>query len=143
MTVRDFLSLLDTQVLGPDDLVRIEGETRWTAAKNVTEQLRHGRWSSPPAPASKRPSSAVPVGGHTVFTSAPHIQKAAVPRELATSPGAHCGQCGTAVHSDAVFCKSCGVRLSPRRCSACQHDNDADARFCEQCGTRLPAGVLG
>jgi hypothetical protein len=138
VSVRDFLELIDRGVLRPDDLVRVEGDGRWVPVAQVAERARAGRLTPPPPhPASKRPS-AMPPGSHTVFTSAPPIPMAPVPRELATH-SRHCGQCGTGVAEDAVFCKGCGMRLSRKACRSCGKSNDADARFCDQCGGRLDA----
>lgn len=135
VSIRDFLEMFETQVIAPEDLVRIEGDGRWTRAGRVVQALREGRTSVPPSAMTKPPSN-LPAGGHTVFTSAPAIPKAPLPRELQRTT--ECAHCGTPASLGALFCKSCGTRLGPRACAACQRDNDADAHFCEHCGTRLP-----
>lgn len=47
-----------------------------------------------------------------------------------------CNACGTENSRDAVFCESCGERISVI-CPACNAANPADARFCSACGTGL------
>lgn len=139
VSVRDFLDLIERGVVALDDLVRIEGDGRWTRAGRIAEQLRQGRLSLPPAALTK-PPSAIPPGSHTVFTTAPPIPKAPVPRELRAA--APCTHCGAEANLGALFCKRCGARLAPRPCASCRRDNDADALFCAYCGTRLaqPSG---
>ncbi len=139
VSARDFLELRERHVLGPEDLVRVDGEGRWQPAHEIEAAVRAGRLSVLPLAVGKTPSSSMPPGSHTVFTSAPPIPMARVPKEAALAQ--HCPRCGHRARVDASFCKQCGTRLCPHRCDKCQRDNDADARFCEHCGHKLAAAV--
>ena len=55
-------------------------------------------------------------------------------------PAPACPACGPRPESDAVFCSSCGFRLTaPASCSHCGATLPPDSRFCESCGTRVAA----
>lgn len=56
-------------------------------------------------------------------------------------PGAPvCPACGPRPEADAVFCSTCGGRLSAgATCAHCGGALSADSRFCESCGSRVAA----
>jgi rRNA maturation endonuclease Nob1 len=68
---------------------------------------------------------------------------AATPSNASTlPPGSNppCTTCGPRPEPDAIFCSSCGRRLSPRAvCDRCGAALSPDSRFCESCGSRVAA----
>jgi rRNA maturation endonuclease Nob1 len=51
-----------------------------------------------------------------------------------------CPTCGPRPESDAVFCSSCGSRLSTgHACAGCGAALPPDGRFCESCGRKVAA----
>lgn len=54
-----------------------------------------------------------------------------------------CLRCKASNEVDAVFCKSCGTRVSPRTCPSCAVRNEPDAEFCKKCGKPLDAAPEG
>lgn len=58
----------------------------------------------------------------------------------AAAPGPACPTCGLRPEEDAVFCSSCGGRLSTgRECRGCGSAVADDASFCEACGQSVAA----
>ncbi len=138
ISIQDFLDLFDSQVIGPSDLVRVEGVSSWTSAGTIVVQARAGLLATPSQPVSLRPTAGLPAGSHTVFTSAPPIPRLRVPQDaLRPSSQRACPRCERPAAAESSFCKYCGGDLRPRRCSACAHANDPDALFCGNCGQRL------
>ncbi|HEX7479060.1 MAG TPA: zinc ribbon domain-containing protein [Polyangiales bacterium] len=140
VSLLDFMDLLDANVIGPNDLVRIEGVSSWAPASEAALRVRSGQLPPPQArPASRRPSAAMPPGSHTVFTSAPPLPnlRPSLDTLAPTSDPPRCPNCHGTSHADASFCKRCGTSLRPRRCSGCGGNNDSDSVFCESCGQRL------
>jgi hypothetical protein len=141
ISVQDFLDLVEASVIGPSDLVRIEGATRWAPAREVVGQVRTGQISVRARAAAPRPSSGMPAGGHTVFTSAPPIPQVRLPSEAlgagAPSTVRPCPSCEGRSSAGTSFCKHCGADLRPKHCGGCGVANDSDARFCGGCGQRL------
>jgi rRNA maturation endonuclease Nob1 len=68
---------------------------------------------------------------------------AATPSDASTlPPGSNppCATCGPRPEPDAIFCSSCGRRLSLRAvCDRCGAALSPDSRFCESCGSRVAA----
>jgi rRNA maturation endonuclease Nob1 len=68
---------------------------------------------------------------------------AATPSNAATlPPGSNplCTTCGPRPEPDAIFCSSCGRRLSPHSvCDRCGAVLSPDSRFCESCGRQVAA----
>ena len=61
-------------------------------------------------------------------------------RASTPSPAPACPACGPRPEPDAVFCSSCGSRLTaPGACGHCGATLPPDSRFCESCGTRVAA----
>jgi ribosomal protein L40E len=61
-------------------------------------------------------------------------------RASTSSPAPACPDCGPRPEPDAVFCSSCGFRLTaPESCGRCGATLPPDSRFCESCGTRVAA----
>ena len=61
-------------------------------------------------------------------------------RASTPSPAPACPACGPRPEPDAVFCSSCGSRLTaPGACGQCGATLPPDSRFCESCGTRVAA----
>ena len=61
-------------------------------------------------------------------------------RASTPSPAPACPACGPRPEPDAVFCSSCGFRLTaPASCGHCGATLPPDSRFCEFCGTRVAA----
>jgi membrane protease subunit (stomatin/prohibitin family) len=57
------------------------------------------------------------------------------PKTDRTDPGAHCGECRTAMPVDARFCPYCGhQQVIFRRCGECGKNLTPGARFCSRCG---------
>jgi hypothetical protein len=128
----DLLELVEKQVVGSEDLVRLDGVTSWRPARQVVEDLHAGRFTDAELDTARR-RSAAPAGGHTVMTSAPPLP----PNPLPRVGGRRCTQCATEMRADARFCKQCGARLPPPLCNDCGRQNDADAIFCDGCGHEL------
>lgn len=64
---------------------------------------------------------------------------AATPPDAAAS-GPACTTCGPRPEPDAIFCSSCGRRLSTGgACDRCGAALTPDSRFCEACGRRVAA----
>ncbi|WP_312911898.1 double zinc ribbon domain-containing protein [Natronosalvus caseinilyticus] len=54
--------------------------------------------------------------------------------------GAHaCGQCGTGLESEHVFCPNCGEKATHRVFCDCGDEVRSDWAFCPSCGRRTPA----
>ncbi|UUV98909.1 zinc ribbon domain-containing protein [Vagococcus luciliae] len=57
-----------------------------------------------------------------------------------------CSNCGHENEKDALFCESCGKKLSleksSKECRICHHLNDEDALFCESCGSSLDEDIV-
>ena len=51
-----------------------------------------------------------------------------------------CGKCGTALGSDAKFCRACGQAVA---CASCGAQVAAGAKFCKACGQAVGQGVVG
>ena len=51
-----------------------------------------------------------------------------------------CGKCGTALGSDAKFCRACGQAVA---CPSCGAQVAAGAKFCKACGQAVGQGVVG
>ena len=68
---------------------------------------------------------------------------AATPSDASTlPPGSNpaCTTCGPRPEPDAIFCSSCGCRLSPRSlCDRCGAALSPDSRYCEGCGRQVAA----
>ena len=58
----------------------------------------------------------------------------------ATGPVPRCSTCGPRPEPDAIFCSSCGRRLSPgASCDRCGAALTPESRFCEACGRQVAA----
>ena len=68
---------------------------------------------------------------------------AAIPSDTSTlPPGSNpvCTTCGPRPETDAIFCSSCGRRLSSRSvCDRCGAALSADSKYCESCGRQVAA----
>jgi len=68
---------------------------------------------------------------------------AVTPSNASTLPSGSnppCTTCGPRSEPDAIFCSSCGRRLSPRSvCDHCGAVLSPDSRFCESCGRQVAA----
>jgi rRNA maturation endonuclease Nob1 len=68
---------------------------------------------------------------------------AVIPSDASTPPPGSapaCTTCGPRPEPDAIFCSSCGRRLSPRSvCDRCGAALSPDSRFCESCGRQVAA----
>ncbi len=62
-------------------------------------------------------------------------EEAAVTADPVARPS--CKSCKASNEVDAVFCKACGARLTPRECPSCRVVNEPDAVFCKKCGKGL------
>ena len=133
----ELLELVESGVLGPDDLVR---RTKELAFRSVREALmilqanKELEGSRPPPRLSRtgRPST----GGYTVFTSAP--APAIPPNPVPRLDALHCRTCGVALSTPGDTCASCGEQgRSAIRCGRCGREYPVDARFCGACGHAL------
>lgn len=129
------LELVESGVLGPEDLVRRTKElgfrsVRETLAILHASNLLEGSRPPPRLSTSGRPST----GGYTVFTTAPPIPPNPVPRLEAL----HCPRCGVALSTPGEMCASCsGELVVGVRCARCGREYPVDARFCGDCGCAL------
>ena len=68
---------------------------------------------------------------------------AAIPSDASTlPPGSNptCTTCGPRPEPEAIFCSSCGLRLSSRSvCDRCGAALSPDSRYCESCGRQVAA----
>jgi rRNA maturation endonuclease Nob1 len=68
---------------------------------------------------------------------------AATPPDASTLPSGSnhaCTTCGPRPEHDAIFCSSCGRRLSPHSvCDRCGAALSPDSRYCESCGRQVAA----
>ncbi|MFP9059832.1 double zinc ribbon domain-containing protein [Natrialbaceae archaeon A-chndr2] len=56
-----------------------------------------------------------------------------------SEPARACGQCGSALGADHVFCPNCGEKASHRLFCECGDEIRSDWSFCPSCGRRTPA----
>jgi hypothetical protein len=93
-----------------------------------------------------RANQAVPGGKTRRAQEALRPAEAAPPIDALTSEPSRrqgCSLCSSSNEPDAVFCKGCGVRLSPVECSSCSTVNEPDAVFCKRCGRAVEASPDG
>jgi rRNA maturation endonuclease Nob1 len=66
---------------------------------------------------------------------------AAIPSNASTLPDSNpaCMTCGPRPEPDAIFCSSCGRRLSRSVCDRCGAALTPDSRYCESCGRQVAA----
>jgi rRNA maturation endonuclease Nob1 len=66
---------------------------------------------------------------------------AAIPSNASALPDSNpaCMTCGPRPESDAIFCSSCGRRLSRSVCDRCGAALTPDSRYCETCGRQVAA----
>jgi hypothetical protein len=73
-------------------------------------------------------------------TSTPTSSDTSSPRPAAPGSGPACDTCGPRPEPDAVFCSTCGRRLTSRQyCSGCGAGLVPVSRFCEACGRPVAA----
>jgi hypothetical protein len=132
----ELLELVESGVLGPDDLVRRTKELGFHSVRDALTLLHASKEveRSRPAPRLTGSGRASTPGGYTVFTSAPPIPPNPVPRLDAL----HCDTCGVALSSPGRTCASCSrQRPAAIRCDRCSREYPAGARFCGACGHAL------
>jgi len=56
-----------------------------------------------------------------------------------TASGDDCGQCGTSLSDDHVYCPNCGEKATRRVFCECGDEIRTDWAFCPSCGRRTPA----
>ncbi|MCU4751532.1 zinc ribbon domain-containing protein [Halobacteria archaeon AArc-curdl1] len=56
-----------------------------------------------------------------------------------SEPARPCGQCGSVLGADHVFCPNCGEKASHRLFCECGDEVRSDWSFCPSCGRRTPA----
>ena len=135
ITGTELLDLVETGVLGPDDLVRRTRELAFRTVREMLALLHADEQLAASRPPPRLSSSGRPsTGGYTVFTSAPPIPPNPVPKLDSLA----CRACGVALSTPGDRCASCTAkRRTGKVCGRCAQEHPRDARFCGGCGREL------
>ena len=106
------------------------GSTGESAPHRTADGAAADRWdstaSSTHSPSSETTVRATDAASKRVLTS---LGESARP----------CGQCGTTVERDHVYCPNCGEKAARRVFCECGEEVHSDWAFCPSCGRRTPA----
>jgi double zinc ribbon protein len=119
-------------------LKEIEFDRETGKLSEADYEMLKSKYSAAALDAMRAESAAVPDDLEAMIAARARALRSAA---ASTPPGApSCSICGPRPELDALFCSSCGRRLSLiGACGRCGAPLGPDSRFCEQCGNQVAA----